>query len=1020
MGHQSPSSLPQDAPHSPAYAHKPHIEPSPKISKDTDNTLVKHYEKNPSANSNVSSPHHGNQQPMASSLAETVTPYESLVPWGNGTPTSVTAMRTAAVLEPATGDTGLSSLYATYDPMTGVRTAAMLGSLLLILILYIGYKAKCGKSHDEDSWTEEDDKWCQKYQEKYEEKLSLRERQSSINPSEAPLEKEPSIDKTRNWIASQPLCSDLAEGDKRLLDNKMKLSMQSRQSSVSMEDLTSLSRSHDIQVIISCDTDDSRQPLRPIDDIMSRRRYKKSHSMDHHSLTVRHVPVKSHSMDTSMYNDEEILEMQRLNLPRVWITDMDAIDTHTPPPRSQGSSRPRPKLRRQSSAKSDSGNLIDLSPDSSMETPLYISGVERSPLQRAVSSPVEEPTSCQRPHNISLPNIQLFPPSPCDTPPTCLLMGSQLLPHSRPHRPGSLDVPDTERADKRHRRRLKSVDVPRGRPRPRSPSRQLSLEVGGMHALPGGPQRQHSLDVAGQGRRRSSSRQMSLEVPGQTLAVPGQGRQRSPSRQMSLEVPGQTLAVPGQGRPRSPSRQMSLEVPGQTLAVPGQGRPRSPSRQMSLEVPGQTLAVPGQGRPRSQSRQMSLEVPGQTLAVPGQGQGHGRPRSPSRQMSLEVPGQGQQRSPSRQKSLEVPGQGRRRSRQMSLEVPGQNQPRSSSLAVPCESHNLPRPHGHQKSLEVPGQGRRPSRPRSLSRQKSMDVSGDVAGPPRSRQQSTEVPAVTQGSRSPHRQNSTPTYLPVTPTYGEGAGHKSPHERPRSQRSHRDKHSHRSPKMQGKTRSAEEERTAQQQAAAPCFHSTPCLRQSISPHSPQPSPHLAPPPPRECPSPQPVPPGVSLALQECPSRSHQQAAQTAYKLSPQTANYIRLAQPDPARRQVSDPGQRRDNTTERTSAARRKDGWTDKRKHHSDPYPPLEPQRFLTPNTLQVPKETYNLPVTNLSKSPAESLSQSSHSIYCTPLTTPEKPIPLDEFSNFTKQMNELTDRSTPDVSPTLINTISRV
>ena len=79
--------------------------------------------------------------------------------------------------------------FTQYDPMIGVRTAAMLGGFLFLMILYITYKSKCKRSGDDDAkkedkppnWTKDDQEWVDKFNEKIEERIEVLEALNSFS-----------------------------------------------------------------------------------------------------------------------------------------------------------------------------------------------------------------------------------------------------------------------------------------------------------------------------------------------------------------------------------------------------------------------------------------------------------------------------------------------------------------------------------------------------------------------------------------------------------------------------------------------------------------------------------------------------------------------------------------------------------------------------------------------------------------------------------------------------------------------
>ena len=116
------------------------------------------------------------------------------------------------------------SFFTPYDPMTGARTAAILGSFLLMLVFYIIYKAKCHQP-----WTDEDDYYLQQYKQRQANKATNQQqpvrRGTSyiIDPVCSPDPK--ILAATAQWVQMQPLETALpdpaAAGKKR---NRLALS----------------------------------------------------------------------------------------------------------------------------------------------------------------------------------------------------------------------------------------------------------------------------------------------------------------------------------------------------------------------------------------------------------------------------------------------------------------------------------------------------------------------------------------------------------------------------------------------------------------------------------------------------------------------------------------------------------------------------------------------------------------------------------------------------------------------------
>ncbi len=125
-----------------------------------------------------------------------------------------------------------SNVFSTqYDPMTGVRTAAILGSFLLILMFYIIYKSKC-----KAQWSNEEDVYYDDYQKKYQEKLLNKD--NPTNKEECISKPGTnSLEKTRNWIHTQPLYTAIPECNECVVHSKVRHYMHKKQQSVSLEDL---------------------------------------------------------------------------------------------------------------------------------------------------------------------------------------------------------------------------------------------------------------------------------------------------------------------------------------------------------------------------------------------------------------------------------------------------------------------------------------------------------------------------------------------------------------------------------------------------------------------------------------------------------------------------------------------------------------------------------------------------------------------------------------------------------------
>jgi len=53
-----------------------------------------------------------------------------------------------------------------YDPFTGLRTAAVLGGLMLVMLVYILYKTRCGGRIGRRRWTSKDRLFVERYKRK--------------------------------------------------------------------------------------------------------------------------------------------------------------------------------------------------------------------------------------------------------------------------------------------------------------------------------------------------------------------------------------------------------------------------------------------------------------------------------------------------------------------------------------------------------------------------------------------------------------------------------------------------------------------------------------------------------------------------------------------------------------------------------------------------------------------------------------------------------------------------------------
>jgi len=60
-----------------------------------------------------------------------------------------------------------------YDPFTGLRTAAVLGGLMLLMLVYILYKTRCGGRIGRRRWTSKDRLFVERYKRKVTKSSSL-------------------------------------------------------------------------------------------------------------------------------------------------------------------------------------------------------------------------------------------------------------------------------------------------------------------------------------------------------------------------------------------------------------------------------------------------------------------------------------------------------------------------------------------------------------------------------------------------------------------------------------------------------------------------------------------------------------------------------------------------------------------------------------------------------------------------------------------------------------------------------
>jgi len=67
-----------------------------------------------------------------------------------------------------------------YDPFTGLRTAAVLGGLMLLMLVYILYKTRCGGRFGRRRWTSKD----RLFVERYKRKVSLASLLCRVSPGQ--------------------------------------------------------------------------------------------------------------------------------------------------------------------------------------------------------------------------------------------------------------------------------------------------------------------------------------------------------------------------------------------------------------------------------------------------------------------------------------------------------------------------------------------------------------------------------------------------------------------------------------------------------------------------------------------------------------------------------------------------------------------------------------------------------------------------------------------------------------------
>lgn len=96
-----------------------------------------------------------------------------------------------------------AEIYRTYDPLTGIRTAAILGLFLLTIILYILYKSRYSRTR----WTQKDRLFIEIYKKKLQERRDRRRTRSDIRTAvrglifrpNLSLVPDPTANRTTDW-----------------------------------------------------------------------------------------------------------------------------------------------------------------------------------------------------------------------------------------------------------------------------------------------------------------------------------------------------------------------------------------------------------------------------------------------------------------------------------------------------------------------------------------------------------------------------------------------------------------------------------------------------------------------------------------------------------------------------------------------------------------------------------------------------------------------------------------------------
>ena len=138
------------------------------------------------------------------------------VPYVASGPYVSTTLRTS-VMQPRSGyknDDG-SKYFEPYDPWIGIRTAAILGGFLMLIVVYILYKARCRLSGSIEVTKVS---YYQEYKDRCRERIltNIRARNNMANSVDRTHHHQggdgvTSLDLTAKWIQSQPLCSAIPD-----------------------------------------------------------------------------------------------------------------------------------------------------------------------------------------------------------------------------------------------------------------------------------------------------------------------------------------------------------------------------------------------------------------------------------------------------------------------------------------------------------------------------------------------------------------------------------------------------------------------------------------------------------------------------------------------------------------------------------------------------------------------------------------------------------------------------------------